>query len=149
MNAAIELWRSLSEYIEIYMDVPDFEGEAINDGEEFTARFRVRNIAPSPRKTVPKIHFKNPKLVIKRAAYAYPMVNGKKATQVTVALSDTLLKPGERSFVSQTMKADGAFYDDDIKLGEPVAKAAVWAQLDIETFFVIQKHQTKRAVIDI
>lgn len=86
----------------------------------------------------PQIRFKNPYLVIKKTAWAAPMVNGEHVTRVRRDLPGELLEPMKNASIDQVMYAINAFDNEDIQ-EEIIAKVATRADLDVDAFFKVRK----------
>jgi hypothetical protein len=121
-------YSSLRGYLRVSATVTHKAGTSINVGEKFTLRVSGTNMA-----SIPQIVFLNPRVFVTRTQYARPVEDG----TVNMALTDTVLRPGESSSVDITMLAVSEIPDwwEDLFSREKVAGLTIYASLDQDRFF--------------
>lgn len=111
------------------------EGEQIGLGEEFRVRLTVMNEAPAPSLGVPRVAFRNTRVVVMESAAARPMV----ASSLWLDLPEPYLVPGESSAVEVAFVARRVIsgLSDFVGGLDEVIEAFVTADLDQDAFFQI------------
>lgn len=130
--SADSLYDNLRSYLKVTARVVKKQGNDINVKEKFTVKITGSNTAGSPNTVgYPAIVFKNAKLYVEGTSYA-KVVSGNGWHN----LPDTLLFPGESSFISLEFEAlsDIPGISDWFQT-EKVAKIWIKADLDQERFF--------------
>ena len=131
---AYTLYNHIRSYLKLSTRVVSKVGARINPGEKFKLRFTGSNTAHSSIiHSRARIVFNNARIFVRGTEYAKP-VGGAKWHD----LPDNKLYPGESSSVDIEFEAIGEMASSlDIWLSEKVAKSWIFADLDLERFFLI------------
>ncbi|MDY6942154.1 MAG: hypothetical protein SVU69_03990 [Pseudomonadota bacterium] len=133
----VKLYQGLRQYLRVSYDLSEVEGSEIDVGEDFAVKFRLTNDAPSPiGDSNPIVVFKNPRIVVSATDFATPLAEGEPTAPITVAFDKDNLRPGEFTFAEVKMRAIANMGGlEDTFRHEQVAKAKIYADLDLELFF--------------
>lgn len=125
---------NIRSYLNLTTRVVSKVGNHINVGEKFTLRFSGSNSAYlSIIHSRARIVFNDTRIYVQGTAYARP-VGGSGWHN----LPDKKLYPGESSFIDIEFEATGDLgWWDDIWNSEQVAKSWIFADLDLNHFFLI------------
>ena len=132
--SAESLYDDIRSFLRLTSRVVDKVGNHINVGETFTLRFTGSNSAYAANLVgKPRIVFRNPRIFVQGTEFASPT-----AGSGWHDLPDTVLYPGESTFVDIEFQADNDLgWWDDIWSAEHVAKAWILGDLDQDRFFQI------------
>jgi len=134
-------YSSMRDYLRVSATVTRKVGSSINVGEKFTLRVSGTNMA-----SIPQIVFLNPRIAVTPTEYARPLDGG----TVNMALTDTVLRPGESSSVDIKMQALSEIPDwwEDLFSRERVAGLTIYASLDQDRFFRVWNSSVVHHEID-